>query len=200
MILNEKLKLTIEDLERIERLVLGLVGDKPVVALAVCSVPRNQSKTSRGADVEPPGDVEGCGARVPVAADKEGSRIVCRRDLAIDDATGHVVLSEDVNKVATLYCRRAVGWQQEPENGRIRNVILLLRTRNKVACTSELLVDEVRWEDAVMPDIYVSKKNTRFWSVDVRATAEETSANEVAVVHAVGVKIWMAYGERTHNG
>jgi hypothetical protein len=54
MILDKKLKLTIEALEQLERLAFGLVGDEPVVALVVRSVPRNQSKTSQGADVEPP--------------------------------------------------------------------------------------------------------------------------------------------------
>jgi hypothetical protein len=200
MILNQKLKLTIEALEQIEWLVLGLVGDKPVVALAVRSVPWNQSKTSQGTDVEPSQDVEGRGVRVPLAADEEDSRIVCQRELVMDDAAGHVILGEDINKVATLYRRSAVSGQQEPKNGRVWNIILLLRTRNKVACTSELLVDKVRREDVVMPNINVPKENTRLRSVDMRATAEETSADEVPVVHTVGVKIRMAYGEHTRNG
>jgi hypothetical protein len=189
----------IEALERLERLVLGLVSDEPVVTLVVRSVSWNQSKTSRGTDVEPPRDVEGCGARVPVTADEEDSRVVRRRDLAVNDTTGHVVLGENVDKVATLYCHRAVGQQREPKNGRVRNVILLLWRQNKVARTSELLIGEVGREDVVMPDIYVPEENTRLWSVDVWATAEETSTDEVAVVHAVGVEIRVAYGERTCN-
>jgi hypothetical protein len=200
IILGGILELTIEALERLDWLALSLVGDEPVVALAIRSVSWNQSKTSQGTDVEPPRDVEGGGARVPVTADEEDSRIVRRRDLVVNDAAGHVVLSENVDKVATLYCRQAVFWQRELENGSVWNVILLLQTRSKVARTSELLVGEVGREDAMMPDIYVLIENTRLWSVDVRATAEETSADEVAVVHAAGVEVRVAYGERTRNG
>jgi hypothetical protein len=78
--------------------------------------------------------------------------------------------------------------------------MLLPWAQNKVARTSELLIGEVRREDAVMPDIYASKENARVGSVDMQATAEETSADDVAVVHTVGVEIRMMYEERTCNG
>jgi hypothetical protein len=194
------LELTVEALERLDRFALSLVGDEPVVALAVRGMSWNQSEMSQGTDVEPPRDVEGGGARVPVTADEEDSRVVRGRDLAVDDTASHVVLSENVDKVAMLYCRWAVIWQREPKNGRVRNVILLLQMRCKVARTSELLVGKVRWEDAVMPNIYVSIKDAGLGSVDVRPEAEETSANEVAVVHAAGVEVRVVYRERTCNG
>jgi hypothetical protein len=51
-----------------------------------------------------------------------------------------------------------------------------------------------------MPEVYVSIENTGLQSVDVRSTAEETSADEVAVVHAAGVEVRVAYREHTRNG
>jgi hypothetical protein len=50
-----------------------------------------------------------------------------------------------------------------------------------------------------MPNIYAPIKDARLGSVDVRPAAEETSADEVAVVHAAGVEVRVAYGECTRN-
>jgi hypothetical protein len=199
MMLGGILELTIEALESLHWLVLDLVGDVPVVALAVRGVSWNRSEMRRGADVEPPRDVEGGGARVPVTADEEDSRTVRQRDLVFDDAAGHVVFGEHVDEVAALYCRRAVIRQREPENGRVRNVVFLLQTRSEVTRTSELLVREVGWEDAMMLHIYASIKNARLGCVDGRPAAEETPADEVVVVHAAGVEVRVAYREHTRN-
>jgi hypothetical protein len=189
--------LTVEAPEGLGLLALGLLGNEPVVALVVHSVARNQSKASQDANVESSRDVERGLVWEPVDADKEESRGVRQRDLVINHTTGHVALGENVNKITALYRRRAVGWQRKLKNRPVRDVLQWLQVHNKPPSMSELLVDKVRQENALMSEMYVLVEPPSLGRVAVRTATEEAAADEVRVVQSARVEVGVTYGERT---